>query len=80
MLEGYCDVAVGKQLLDLYDGRPRFFIIWQNDDTVHPIYWSAHRLCRVARSSATAETWSAAETAELPQNFQNLLREVYYKY
>lgn len=64
ILERYFDAALDKRLAELYDGHLGFTIFCRYRDIVHPIYWSASKLRRVACSSATAKIPAAAETAD----------------
>lgn len=77
-LDRYCDALLGRRLSNPYDGRLGLIIFRRCGDNVHPLHWGAHKLCRVARSSATAECLAAAETADFLIYLQELLKEFYY--
>lgn len=77
-MEGYCDVALGKQLSDTYSGHLRFIIFCRCGEVVHPLHCGAHKLTLMAESSATAEIPPSAETADVLQYFQALPKDSYY--
>lgn len=58
--------------------RGGFIIFRRCGDTVHPIYWSARKLRRVARSSSTAELLAASDATNALAYLQCLLNEVHY--
>eukprot|EP00171_Calliarthron_tuberculosum_P018277 IDg18277t1 len=75
-LDGYTDAAPGGKKDE--SARGGFVIFRRNGDTTHPIYWSARKLRRVARSSSTAEILSAADTTDMLSYLQHLLAELTY--
>lgn len=58
--------------------RGGFLIFRRCGDIVHPIYWIARKLKRVARSSSTAELLSASDDTNELAYYQTLLAEIMY--
>lgn len=58
--------------------RGGFLIFRRCGDVTHPIYWSARKLKRVARSSSTAELLAASDATNALAYYQILLAEVLY--
>lgn len=75
-LEVYTDAAVGAK--NDMSGRLGYVIYRRCGDTTHPIHWGAHKLRRVARSSATAEILAASEGTSAVLYLQSLLAEIQY--
>lgn len=75
-LEVYSDAAMSNK--NDNDGRFGFIIFRRHGDFVHPIYWNARKLRRVARSSITAEILAAADDVCMILYLQKLLSEITY--
>ena len=60
-------------------GRGAYLIYRRHNDTIHPLYWSARKLRRVARSSSTAELLAASDAASNLVYIQELLAEMCYR-
>lgn len=60
-------------------GRGAYIIMRRQNDTIHPIYWSARKLRRVARSSSTAELLAASDAVSTLTYMQQLLGEITYR-
>lgn len=75
-LEAISDAAMSP--ISEGGGRGAHIIIRRNGDVSHPIYWSARKLRRVARSSSTAELLSASDAASSLIYLQHLMEEFVY--
>ncbi len=77
-LEAYSDAAMSNKKCN--EGRNGFIIFRRWGDIVHPIYWNARKLRRVARSSTTAEILGAADATSMLLYLQTLLAEILYEH
>lgn len=77
-LRGYCNAALWKNITGPYDGRFDFIIFSRYEDVVHSLHWGAHKLRRVAHSSAAAKILVAAKTTDSYSFLQQSLKEFYY--
>eukprot|EP00171_Calliarthron_tuberculosum_P001417 IDg1417t1 len=76
-LEVYSDAAMGGKKEN--GGRGGFIVFRRSGTIVHPIYWSARKLRRVARSSTTAEILAAADAVSMALYLQEVQAELTYR-
>lgn len=76
-LEATSDAAMSKASEG--GGRGAFVIVRRSGDVIHPIYWSARKLRRMARSSSTAELLAASDAANALVYLKELLSEITYR-
>lgn len=60
-------------------GRGAYIIYRRTGEIVHPLFWNARKLRRVARSSSTAELLAASDAASNLVYLQELIAEISYR-
>ena len=77
ILEAISDASMSS--ISEEGGRGAYLIYRRCNDIVHPLFWNARKLRRVARSSSTAELLAASDAASTLVYLQELIAEINYR-